>query len=142
MVGPERCSGHILAAPYFQSLDTEANRRFVAAYKARFGADRPACMWAEAAYAQTHLFALALAEAGTLEPQQLGQAALRQTFSAPKGEVMFDRDNRHVWVTPGIGVARADGQFDIAWRSAVPVRPDPYLAASRFESAWLQDERA
>jgi len=142
VVGPERCSGHILAAPYFQALDTDVNRRFVSAYKARFGADRPASMWAEAAYAQTHLFALALAEAGVMEAQRLGAAALRQTFAAPKGELMFDRDNRHVWLTPGIGVARPDGQFDIVWRSKVPVRPDPYLADSRFESSWLQDNPA
>ena len=142
VVGPERCSGHILAAPYFQTLDTDVNRRFVGAYKARFGADRPASMWSEAAYAQTHLFALALAEARATEPQRLGQAALRQTFAAPKGELMFDRDNRHVWLTPGIGVARPDGQFDIVWRSKVAVRPDPYLAASRFESTWLQDRYA
>ena len=138
VIGPGRCSGHILAAPYFQALDTQANRRFVAAYKARFGAERPASMWAEAAYAQTHLFGLALAEAGTLEAQRLGQAALRQSFAAPKGELAFDPENRHVWLTPGIGVARGDGQFDIVWRSPVPVRPDPYLAASRFETPWLE----
>ncbi len=142
VIGPERCAGHILAAPYFQSLDTDANRLFVRAYKARFGADRPASVWSEAAYAQTHLFALALAESGTLDPQRLAQAALRQTFAGPKGDLTFDRDNRHVWLTPGIGVARPDGQFDIVWRSKVPVRPDPYLAATRFESPWLQDGHA
>ena len=133
VVGADRCTGHILAASYFQTLDSDVNRRFVSAYKARFGADRPTNVWAEAAYAQTHLFALALNEAGALQPQRLGQAALKQTFSAPDGELMFDRDNRHVWLTPGIGIARSDGQFDIVWRSKVPVRPDPYLAATRFE---------
>jgi branched-chain amino acid transport system substrate-binding protein len=45
-------------------------------------------------------------------------------------------------LTPGIGVARPDGQFEIVWRSKVPVRPDPYLADSRFESSWLQDSQA
>jgi branched-chain amino acid transport system substrate-binding protein len=142
VVGAERCSGHILAAAYFQTLDTEANRRFVGAYKARFGAERPTSGWCESAYSQAHLFALALAEAGAMDPQRLGQAALKQTFASPKGELMFDRDNRHVWLTPGIGVARPDGQFDIVWRSKVPVRPDPYLAATRFESTRLQDGRA
>jgi urea transport system substrate-binding protein len=139
VVGAERCSGHILAAAYFQTLDSHANRRFVGAYKARFGADRPTSVWSEAAYSQAHLFALALAEAATTEPQRLGQAALKQIFASPKGELMFDQDNRHVWLTPGIGVARPDGQFDIVWRSKVPVRPDPYLAATRFEATRLQD---
>jgi branched-chain amino acid transport system substrate-binding protein len=139
VIGAERCSGHILAAPYFQSLATDANRHFVAAYKARFGRERPANMWAEAAYSQTHLFARALAEAGTLEPHRLARAALGQTFAAPKGELTFDRENRHVWLTPGIGIARADGEFDVVWRARKPVRPDPYLAATRFETAWLED---
>jgi urea transport system substrate-binding protein len=138
VVGPERCSGHILAAPYFGSLATDENRRFVAAYEARFGEGRPANVWAEAAYSQTHLFARALAEAGSLEPHRLGQAALEQTFAAPKGPLTFDRENRHVWLTPGIGVARSDGQFDIVWRARAPVRPDPYLAATRFDLPTLE----
>ncbi len=74
-----------------------------------------------------------------MEPQRLSQAALKQTFASPKGELMFDRDNRHVWLTPGIGIARPDGQFDVVWRSKVPVRPDPYLAAARFEATRLRD---
>ena len=142
VVGPERCAGHVLAAPYFQALEGDANARFVAAYKARFGAERPTSMWAEVAYAQTHLFALALAQSGSLEAQKLGQAALAQTYPAPQGELSFHRENRHVWVTPGIGVARADGQFDIVWRSKAPVSPDPYLAATRFETAWLTETDA
>jgi branched-chain amino acid transport system substrate-binding protein len=142
VIGAERCAGHILAAPYFQSLEGEANRHFVTAYKARFGADRPANMWAESAYSQTHLFARALGEAGTLEPHRLAQAALAQSVEAPKGELTFDRENRHVWLTPGIGVARPDGQFDIAWRARNAVRPDPYLAATRFETVWLEDAQS
>ena len=31
-----------------------------------------------------------------------------------------------------------DGQFDIAWQSQVPIRPDPYVASIRFEEPWLQ----
>ena len=36
-------------------------------------------------------------------------------------------------------VARADGQFDVVWRARRPVRPDPYLAWSRFETNWLEE---
>jgi branched-chain amino acid transport system substrate-binding protein len=139
VIGPKNCTGHVLAAHYFGSLDTEANHRFVAAFQARFGADRPASMWSETAYAQAHLFARALREAGSLGAQRLGAAALNQSFAAPEGELMFEPENRHVWLTPGIGVARSDGQFDIVWRSRVPVRPDPYLAASRFEAPRLEE---
>jgi urea transport system substrate-binding protein len=138
-IGPEHCAGHVLAAPYFGALATEENRRFVTAFQARFGAERPTSMWSETAYAQVHLFARALAEAGTLDAERLGAAALRQRLAAPEGELAFDGETRHIWLTPGIGVARADGQFDVVWRARRPVRPDPYLAWSRFETNWLEE---
>lgn len=138
-IGPESCSGHVLAAHYFQTLDGDDNRRFVSAFKERFGAERVTSMWSETAYAQVHLFARALAKTGALDAERLGEAAMRQRFVAPEGELTFDAENRHVWLTPGIGVARPDGQFDIVWRSRRPVRPDPYLASSRFEANWLEE---
>ena len=107
--------------------------------EARFGTERPTSMWSETAYAQVHLFARALAEAGTLDAERLGAAALRQRLAAPEGELAFDGETRHIWLTPGIGVARADGQFDVVWRARRPVRPDPYLAWSRFETNWLEE---
>ena len=139
VIGPEFCTGHILAAPYFAALAGEENRRFVAAFQVRFGPERPTSMWSQTAYAQVHLFARALAEAGTLDAERLGAAALRQRLAAPEGELAFDGETRHLWLTPGIGVARADGQFDVVWRARRPVRPDPYLAWSRFETNWLEE---
>jgi urea transport system substrate-binding protein len=138
-IGPEHCTGHVLAAPYFGSLEDDENRRFVAAFRARFGPERPTSMWSETAYAQVHLFARALAEAGTLDAERLSAAALRQRYVAPEGELACDGDTRHIWLTPGIGVARADGQFDLVWRARRPVRPDPYLAWSRFELNALEE---
>ncbi|GJE50545.1 Aliphatic amidase expression-regulating protein [Methylobacterium tardum] len=141
-IGPELCSGHVLAASYFSALAGDANRRFVEAFQARFGAERPTSMWSETAYAQVHLFAQALTEAGTLDAERLGAAALRQRIAAPEGELAFDGETRHIWLTPGIGVARSDGQFDVVWRARRPVRPDPYLAWSRFETNWLDEGMA
>ncbi|KAB1073444.1 transporter substrate-binding domain-containing protein [Methylobacterium planeticum] len=138
-IGPEFCSGHILAGHYFQTLPGDDNGRFVAAFRKRFGPDRVTSMWSETAYAQVHLFARALAQAGTLDAERLGGAAMRQVLAAPEGELSFDAETRHVWVTPGIGVARGDGQFEVVWRARRPVRPDPYLASSRFEQDWLEE---
>ena len=138
-IGPEACTGHVLASSYFGTLDGDENRRFVSAFRARFGAERPASIWSQKAYAQVHLFARALAEAGTLDAERLSAAALRQVYGAPEGEITFDGETRHAWLTPGIGMARADGQFDVVWRARRPVRPDPYLAWSRFELNALEE---
>lgn len=135
-IGPHLCDGHLLAATYFGALDTQANGRFAGAFSARFGSAHPPSMWSQTAYAQLHLFARALAEAGTLESGRLGEAALRTGYAAPEGELAFDAENRHLWLTPGIGVAQPDGQFDVLWRADAPVRPDPWLATTRFEPSW------
>ena len=38
-----------------------------------------------------------------------------------------------------IGVARADGLFDIVWTGGGLVRPDPYFATTRFEEPSLRE---
>lgn len=137
VIGAEHCTGHVLAAPYLASVDSDENQRFVGDLARRFGDRTTATMWSQTAYTQVHLFARALEKAGTLDTFRLGQAALEVDYASPEGRMMFDQENRHVWSTPRIGIANAAGQFDIAWQSQAPIRPDPYLAATHFEEPWL-----
>ncbi|MGE3872134.1 MAG: transporter substrate-binding domain-containing protein, partial [Parvibaculaceae bacterium] len=139
VIGPEKCTGNVLAAPYLAAVENDENERFVHALKKRFGDEAMATMWSQTAYSQIHLFARALEQTGTLDTQKLGQAALNVDYPSPEGRMSFDPENRHVWSTPRIGVAKADGQFEIAWQSKVQVRPDPYLASIRLEEPWLQN---
>ena len=129
-IGSRHCVGHITAATYFGSLDRPENHRFVAAFRAAFGADRPVSMWSAGAYAQVHLFAAALARAGTLDTQRLVEAALGLFHQAPEGPIQIDLETNHTWLTPRIGCVRADGGFDVVWEADAPVRPDPYLAVT------------
>ncbi|MEH7834622.1 transporter substrate-binding domain-containing protein [Rhizobium laguerreae] len=137
-IGADACTGHILSATYFQTVENEANERFVGAFKARFGQDFTTSVWSQPAYAQVHLFARALARAGSLETHRISEEILQEDFLAPEGRINFDADTRHLWLHPRIGVARADGLFDIARQAPGPIRPDPYLTASRFEDVWLE----
>jgi len=137
-IGAGYCTGHILSATYFQTVETAANDHFVSAFKARFGPDVTTSVWSQPAYVQVHLFARALARAGSLEPHRISEEILAEDYLAPEGRLSFDTDTRHLWLHPRIGVARADGLFDIAWQAPGPIRPDPYLTASRFEDVWLE----
>lgn len=137
VIGPDHCDGHIASATYFGSLDAAENRDFVARFHARFGSDKPVSMWSEGAYFQVHLFAKALAQAGTLHTQKLVEAALGQSFEAPEGRVSIEPENHHAWLTPRIGIMRPDGVFEIVWQAKAPVRPDPYLATTPRIDAWL-----
>ncbi|HLI11701.1 MAG TPA: transporter substrate-binding domain-containing protein [Alphaproteobacteria bacterium] len=127
--------GHVTAAPYFQTVDTPANARFVANYKRRFGSMAATNMSAEAAYFQIHLFARALEEAGTTDPDVLGPAVLGLQYDAPQGRITVDPDNNHTYVWPRIGRINEDGLFEIVEESEVPVKPDPYLVSYRYVSA-------
>lgn len=120
-------TGHITAATYFQSIDSENNRRCVAKAKHRFGDDTVTNMCWEAAYFQTYLLASALSYVGNDSTQQLIPALLNTEFLAPQGMVKIDAENHHAYLTPRIGRVRHDGQFDILHEAKQPVKPDPYL---------------
>jgi branched-chain amino acid transport system substrate-binding protein len=136
-VGANLCRGHITAATYFSSLPGSTNARFVADMRARFGADTPVSMWAEGAYSQVHLFARALAEAGSLDTQKLVQAAMHVSVEAPGGTLRLDPENQHAWLLPRIARVGADGGFELLWQAHAAIKPDPYLTTDGFASFWL-----
>lgn len=123
----EQAEGHITAAPYFASLDTDASRRFVRAYHARFGADSPITAGAEAAYSQVHLVADAARRAGGLGLPDLVQALDGARFQAPQGLVTIDGDTQHTSLWPRIARIDARRQFQIIYAARAAVRPVPYL---------------
>jgi branched-chain amino acid transport system substrate-binding protein len=132
-MGGSLAAGHITSATYFQSLASERNVRCVANFKRRFGSEAVTNMCWEAAYFQTYLLAAALRLTGSDNIQMLLPALLGVEFSAPQGIVKIDPENHHSYLTPRIGRARRDGQFDILHEAVLPVRPDPYLVAHSLE---------
>lgn len=134
-IGPELCVGHITSAPYFSTVDTPANHRFVEAYRAHFGRDAPVTMYAEAAYFQIHVFADALRRAKSLDTQRLAEAALGTEYDAPQGRIRIDPDNNHTYLHPRIGMANEHGDFDVVWEAKAPVKPDPYLVDHVYDHA-------
>lgn len=137
-IGIEKCDGHILASTYFQTLDNPLNARFVAAFKKRFGDAARTSTYSEPAYLQVQLFARAVERLGRIDCRQVALEVLRDEFEAPEGLVCVDPDTRHLWLTPRIGVARRDGLFELVWEGGGIIRPDPYLATTRFEEQALE----
>jgi len=78
------------AAPFFVTLDTTFARRFVTAYKARYGAGAPVPAAAEAAYFQIHLAAAAIARAGSADPERIVLEVGEIESAAPQGRVRID----------------------------------------------------
>lgn len=126
-IGPENVAGHPVAWNYYQTTDTPANRRFVRAFKDRYGADRVTSDPMEAGYVQVHIWAKAVEKAGSTDPEAVKEAARGLTFDAPEGTVRVDDVNQHLYKTARIGVVEPDGQIREVWASDGPIAPDPYL---------------
>ena len=125
---------HYAVWSYFQSIPGEANRHFVAAFQHRYGSDRVTSDPVEAAYIGVRLWAQAVTDAGTADPEQVNRAMLQQSLAAPSGIAAVDRSTRHLWKPVRIGKAHADGQFELVWHSGDALRPDPFPDyRSRFE---------
>ena len=120
-------TGHYTSAPYFQSIESEANRRCLSNLRRRFGdSSVPNLCW-EASYFQMHIFANAMRQAGEEEISVLMPYILGSEFDAPQGRVKIDPMSHHTYLYPRIGRVNADGQFTIVRQARRSVCPDPYL---------------
>ncbi|MEG4913465.1 urea ABC transporter substrate-binding protein [Microcoleus sp. B7-D4] len=126
-IGPSNIAGHLVVWNYFQTVDTPENRKFVKAYKARYGENRVTDDPIEAAYLGVYLWKQAVEKAGSTDVVKVRAAAKNIEFAAPSGKVKIDAKTQHIWKTVRIGKVRLDGQIEEIWNSGAPVPPDPFL---------------
>ncbi|MBX6384242.1 MAG: urea ABC transporter substrate-binding protein [Microbispora sp.] len=126
-IGPDNIAGHLVAWNYYQTTETPENEKFVAAFKAKYGADKVTSDPMEAGYNAVYLWAEAVEKAGTTDVEAVKKAAAGVGLDRPEGKVTIDGDNQHVYKTARIGVIQPDGQIKEVWNSGEPIKPDPYL---------------
>ncbi|MEG3836103.1 MULTISPECIES: urea ABC transporter substrate-binding protein [unclassified Microcoleus] len=134
-IGPSNIAGHLVVWNYFQTVDTPENRKFVKAYKARYGENRVTDDPIEAAYLGVYLWKQAVEKAGSTNVVKVRAAAKNIEFAAPSGKVKIDAQTQHIWKTVRIGKVRLDGQIEEIWNSGAPVRPDPFLKGYPWAAA-------
>lgn len=133
--GIEHMAGNYACWNYFQSIDSDNNRKFVDRFQKRYGIYRVVGDPMEAAYFSIYLWVLAMKRAGTDEISEVRAAMDELNFDAPEGMVSFDRETNSMQKVTRIGRIRQDGQFDIVWESPHPVRPQLY-PKSRSKEEW------
>lgn len=134
-MGPEFAAGSFTSFPYFQSVATPANEKFVEDVKSYMGKDAVTHHALECAYFQVFLWAQAVEKAGKIDPVAIREAAKGQEFDAPEGRVRIEPENLHTWLTPRIGQVQSDGQFKIVDEYKAPIKPLPYSAYGETEDS-------
>ncbi len=109
---PELAEGTISNQAYFMGVDTPENRRFIEAYRARYGADKPINAIGEAAYAATYLYKLAVEKAGSTDVEKVIPALSQVEFAAPQGRVNMSAVNNHMRCNSILARAKADGMWE------------------------------
>jgi urea transport system substrate-binding protein len=126
-IGADNIAGHLVAWNYFQTTNTPENKKFVAAYKAKYGANRVTDDPIEAGYFGVYLWKLAVEKAGSTDVAKVKAAAGGVEYNAPEGKVKIDGATQHTWKIVRIGKVRPDGLIDQVSSSGTAVQPDPFL---------------
>jgi urea transport system substrate-binding protein len=126
-IGVENIAGQLTAWNYYETVDTPENKKFVEAYKEKYGRNKPTSDPMEAAYTSVYLWKNTVEKAGSFDVDKVKEAADGVTFDAPEGLVTLDGENHHITKTARIGQIRPDGLIYTIWESPGPIEPDPYL---------------
>jgi urea transport system substrate-binding protein len=125
-IGPDIMAGHWASWNYYQTTDTPENKKFVEAYKKKFGEKRVTDDPIEAGYIGVYLWAKAVEKAQSLEVAKVKEAAKGIEFAAPEGKVKIHDKNQHISKPVRVGKVKPDGMFEEVFATP-PVEPDPFL---------------
>jgi urea transport system substrate-binding protein len=124
-IGGENLTGFYSAMKYFQSLDNPNNQKFVAAFKAKYGAKSVIGDVTQAAYLGPWLWKMAVEKAGSFDIDKVAAASPDIEFKeAPEGYVKLHK-NHHLWSKLRIGQWATDGQAKVLYESGL-IEPDPF----------------
>ncbi|GLS15031.1 urea ABC transporter substrate-binding protein [Hydrogenophaga electricum] len=127
--------GHLAAWNYFMSIKSPANTAFVKAWSDYAKAkkipghmDKPLTNDPmEATYIGIHMWKQAVEKAKSTDTDKVIAAMAGQTFPAPGGFTStMDPKNHHLHKPVFIGEIKADGQFNVVWKTKGPVKAQPW----------------
>jgi len=126
--------GHLASWNYFMSLKNPENDKFVKLYrdwakKAKLpNAEKVVTNDPmEATYIGIHMWKQAVEKAKSTDTDKVIAAMAGQTFKAPSGIMSkMDEKNHHLHKSVFIGEVKADGQFNVVWKTPGPVKAQPW----------------
>ncbi|MEY4980356.1 MAG: hypothetical protein RLZZ352_2626 [Pseudomonadota bacterium] len=127
--------GHLAAWNYFMSIKNPTNAAFIKQWSDYAKAknipghkDKPLTNDPmEATYIGIKMWAQAVEKAKSTDTDKVIAAMAGQTVKAPGGFTStMDKENHHLHKPVFIGEVRADGQFNVVWKTPGPVVADPW----------------
>jgi urea transport system substrate-binding protein len=126
--------GHLASWNYFMSLKNPENDKFVKLYKDWAqkqklpNADKVVTNDPmEATYIGINMWKQAVEKAQSTDVDKVIAAMAGQTFAAPSGIVSkMDEKNHHLHKSVFIGEVKADGQFNVVWKTSGPIKAQPW----------------
>ncbi|MEJ0034506.1 MAG: urea ABC transporter substrate-binding protein [Gammaproteobacteria bacterium] len=124
-IGGENMVGHYSAMKYFESMENDNNKKFVAAFKAKYGPTAVIGDVTQAAYEGPWLWKMAVEKAGSFDVDKVVAASPNLEFTgAPEGYVKI-HPNHHLWSKLVIGQWGANGQAKVLYQSGL-IEPNPF----------------
>ena len=124
-IGPSLLQGSYAAWNYFESLPDPVNKKFVAAYHAKYP-DQPIDDPMIHGYLDVYTWAAAVEKAKSFDIDKVRKAATHLMYSDyGMGKTKFAL-NQSLVQTGFVGELQPSGQFKIIWKSAGPIQPVPY----------------
>ncbi|MFL6573452.1 MAG: urea ABC transporter substrate-binding protein [Burkholderiales bacterium] len=149
--------GHLAAWNYFMSIKAPANDEFtkkwgayaktknIAGHKDKPLTNDPM----EATYIGIYMWKQAVEKAKSFDVDKVSAAMAGQTFTAPSGITStMDAKNHHLHKAVFIGEVKADGQFNVVWKTKGPIKAQPWSPfipgndKKKDEPALMADKKA
>ena len=125
-VGGENFNGFYSSMKYFQTLDNENNKKFVDAFKAKYGKDAVIGDVTQAGYLGPWLWKAAVEKAGSFDIDKVVAASPGiELKTAPEGYVKID-PTHHLWSKSRIAQGQPNGSFKVVAESPDLIKPDPF----------------
>jgi urea transport system substrate-binding protein len=124
-IGPQNVTGVYISMGYFQSLNNKANKKFVAAFKAKYGQDRVIGDVMECAYVSPYLWKMAVEKAKSFDVEKVAAAMSGLEFDAPEGKIKVHKNNHHLYKYSRIGRILPDGQVELLYETE-RIEPNPF----------------
>ncbi|MBA4108266.1 MAG: urea ABC transporter substrate-binding protein [Leptothrix sp. (in: Bacteria)] len=125
-VGGENFAGFYSSMKYFQSLDNDNNKKFVAAFKGKYGPKSVIGDVTQAGYLGPWLWKAAVEKAGSFDVDKVVAASPGIELKiAPEGYVKL-HENHHLWSKARIAQGQPDGTFKVVAESKDLIEPNPF----------------